>query len=402
MLNKQVCSMSFEQFMQFGSGASGVAGAGMSILGGIGGFIQGRKNRKLARQLQQQQLDWQQAENERAFQRNVDMWNMQNAYNSPSAQMKRLIEAGLNPNLAYGSLGDANATSAPAYNAASVPSVSDAAFANPYDSLSTAGASLTQASAVMSQAALNKANEKKVTQEAVREVIRNNMLPRTLEMELNNLTQVFENNKEILNEIKERANMLGKQSKLFEAQAEQANQMAAKLGKELKILDIDYFIRKVTQDDTIKQIQAQARITDEQAKTISQRIAQELQHGHLSLQGLEKELKMLSWDVSIREAGLPQEFTNKMQSLLAEGAEIDSAEVLSQALKKISPEMAKRLIAHQTSILGDLTYFASEIAVPLLQLVPKYSHSSSSSSQSQNRYGNFNQSSSKSSTSFSW
>ncbi len=394
--------MGFEQFMQFGSGASGVAGAGMSILGGIGGFIQGRKNRKLARQLQQQQLDWQQAENERAFQRNVDMWNMQNAYNSPSAQMKRLIEAGLNPNLAYGSLGDANATSAPAYNAASVPSVSDAAFANPYDSLSTAGASLTQASAVMSQAALNKANEKKVTQEAVREVIRNNMLPRTLEMELNNLTQVFENNKEILNEIKERANMLGKQSKLFEAQAEQANQMAAKLGKELKILDIDYFIRKATQDDTIKQIQAQARITDEQAKTISQRIAQELQHGHLSLQGLEKELKMLSWDVSIREAGLPQEFTNKMQSLLAEGAEIDSAEVLSQALKKISPEMAKRLIAHQTSILGDLTYFASEIAVPLLQLVPKYSHSSSSSSQSQNRYGNFNQSSSKSSTSFSW
>ncbi len=394
--------MAFEQFAQFGSGASGAAGAAMSVLGGIGGFIQGRKNRKLARQLQQQQLDWQQQENERAFNRSVEMWNMENAYNSPAAQMKRLIEAGLNPNLAYGSLGDANATSAPAYNAASVPSVSDAAFVNPYDSLSTAGASLTQASAVMSQAALNKANEKKVTQEAVREVIRNNMLPRTLEMELNNLTQVFENNKEILNEIKERANMLGKQSKLFEVQAEQANQMAAKLGKELKILDIDYFIRKVTQDDTIKQIQAQARITDEHAKTISQRIAQELQHGHLSLQGLEKELKMLSWDVSIREAGLPQEFTNKMQSLLAEGAEIDSAEVLSQALKKISPETAKRLIAHQTSILGDLTYFASEIAVPLLQLVPKYSHSSSSSSQSQDRYGNFNQSSSKSSTSFSW
>lgn len=394
--------MGFEQFMQFGSGASGVAGAGMSILGGIGSFLQGRKNRKLARQLQQQQLDWQRAENERAFQRNVEMWNMQNAYNSPSEQMKRLVEAGLNPNLAYGSLGDANATSAPSYNAASVPSVSDAAFTNPYDSLSASGASLTQASAVMSQAALNKANEKKVNQETVREVIRNNMLPRTLEMELNNLTQVFENNKEILNEIKERANMLGKQSKLFEAQANQANQMAAKLGKELKLLDIDYFIRKATQDDVVKQIQAQARITDEQARTISQRIAQELQHGHLTIQGLEKELKMLSWDVSMREVGLGIEFQNRINSLLAEGHKIDADEKIAQALRQMAPEMAKRLIAHQTSFLGDLTYFASEIAVPLLQLVPKYSHSSSSSSQSQDRYGNFSQSSSRSSTSLSW
>lgn len=32
-------------------------------------------------------------------------WQMQNEYNSPSAQMKRFIDAGLNPNLIYGNLG---------------------------------------------------------------------------------------------------------------------------------------------------------------------------------------------------------------------------------------------------------------------------------------------------------
>lgn len=32
-----------------------------------------------------------------------DMWNAQNAYNMPAAQMKRLKEAGLNPMLVYGS-----------------------------------------------------------------------------------------------------------------------------------------------------------------------------------------------------------------------------------------------------------------------------------------------------------
>lgn len=35
-------------------------------------------------------------------QQNLDDWNMQNEYNSPTSQMARLREAGLNPNLVYG------------------------------------------------------------------------------------------------------------------------------------------------------------------------------------------------------------------------------------------------------------------------------------------------------------
>ena len=34
---------------------------------------------------------------------NIEFWNMQNAYNTPKAQMERLQAAGLNPNLIYGS-----------------------------------------------------------------------------------------------------------------------------------------------------------------------------------------------------------------------------------------------------------------------------------------------------------
>jgi hypothetical protein len=45
--------------------------------------------------------------------RNIDFWNKQNEYNSPVNQMKRLSEAGLNPNLVYGSGATAN-QSAPA------------------------------------------------------------------------------------------------------------------------------------------------------------------------------------------------------------------------------------------------------------------------------------------------
>ena len=42
----------------------------------------------------------------------LEFWNMQNAYNSPSAQMARFKEAGLNPNLIYGQGNSGNAGAA--------------------------------------------------------------------------------------------------------------------------------------------------------------------------------------------------------------------------------------------------------------------------------------------------
>ena len=38
----------------------------------------------------------------KADERNIEFWRMQNAYNHPAEQMKRLREAGLNPNMIYG------------------------------------------------------------------------------------------------------------------------------------------------------------------------------------------------------------------------------------------------------------------------------------------------------------
>ena len=71
------------------SGAAGIAGQGVSAA----------KNKRLAKY--QNEL-------------NVQNWEMQNAYNSPKAQMARLKEAGLNPNLVYGSSANTgNASTAP-------------------------------------------------------------------------------------------------------------------------------------------------------------------------------------------------------------------------------------------------------------------------------------------------
>lgn len=55
----------------------------------------------------------------------VDMWNRQNAYNTPEMQMQRLKEAGLNPNLIYGS-GQASTGNADAPKQAHVATTSNA------------------------------------------------------------------------------------------------------------------------------------------------------------------------------------------------------------------------------------------------------------------------------------
>lgn len=99
-----------------------------AIIGGLGslaGSMIGANAQRRANiqnmQLAKYQNNWQTAENEKAYARSVEMWNMQNQYNSPTAQMSRLRQAGLNPNLVYGSGVTGNsAGSAPQYQPAKI------------------------------------------------------------------------------------------------------------------------------------------------------------------------------------------------------------------------------------------------------------------------------------------
>lgn len=54
-----------------------------------------------------------------AHQKNLDMWHLQNQYNTPKEQMERLQQAGLNPNLMYGrgTAAPGNASELPKYQA---------------------------------------------------------------------------------------------------------------------------------------------------------------------------------------------------------------------------------------------------------------------------------------------
>ena len=100
-------------------------GAIVGGLGSLAGSMIGANAQRQANiqnmQLAKYQNNWQTAENEKAYARSVEMWNMQNQYNSPTAQMSRLRQAGLNPNLVYGSGVTGNsAGSAPQYQPAKI------------------------------------------------------------------------------------------------------------------------------------------------------------------------------------------------------------------------------------------------------------------------------------------
>lgn len=73
------------------------------------------KNRQNSKWNTNKTIAAQKAEAELAYQRSVDMWNRQNMYNTPQAQMDRFKAAGLNPHLIYGQGSSGLASSPPQY-----------------------------------------------------------------------------------------------------------------------------------------------------------------------------------------------------------------------------------------------------------------------------------------------
>lgn len=82
-----------------------VIAGGAALIGGIANSLSNKSAQNSANQANMELAKYQ-------ADRNLELWNLQNEYNTPSAQMARLKNAGLNPNLVYGS-GQAVTTASP-------------------------------------------------------------------------------------------------------------------------------------------------------------------------------------------------------------------------------------------------------------------------------------------------
>lgn len=74
--------------MPLSAAAASLLGAGLGAVGNVASNLIGNSGSRRSQK--------------RANRYNIEFWNMQNQYNHPAAQMQRLQEAGLNPNLIYG------------------------------------------------------------------------------------------------------------------------------------------------------------------------------------------------------------------------------------------------------------------------------------------------------------
>lgn len=97
--------------------AGGIAG---SLLGTAAGMWDSYQNRKTSKYNTNQTIAAQKAESELAYQRSLQMWERQNLYNSPQAQMDRFKQAGLNPHLIYGQGSAGNAQAPAPYQPANI------------------------------------------------------------------------------------------------------------------------------------------------------------------------------------------------------------------------------------------------------------------------------------------
>lgn len=102
-----------------GAGMEGSASAAM-LIPAIGGIVDTVVSSETAKRNTDKTIAAQKAEAELAYQRQVAMWHMQNAYNSPAEQMKRFGAAGLNPHLIYGHGTPGNSSGTPQYQPANL------------------------------------------------------------------------------------------------------------------------------------------------------------------------------------------------------------------------------------------------------------------------------------------
>ncbi|QCS37074.1 DNA pilot protein [Tortoise microvirus 49] len=110
-----------------GAGINAAAGAGQAMAVGIGGRKKQKRAFEYNKQLQTQQFEANQALMNQQQDFNLRFWNLENQYNTPSKQMQRYKDAGLNPALMYSQGDSGNAGS---IDAVTPQNVDYSAYAN--------------------------------------------------------------------------------------------------------------------------------------------------------------------------------------------------------------------------------------------------------------------------------
>lgn len=91
---------------------SAIGSIGSGLVSAVGSYFGAKETNKSQERIAKENRQWQTEENQKSRDWEKEMWNESNLYNTPSAQMKRLREAGINPFIS-GSGGYSNVSQVP-------------------------------------------------------------------------------------------------------------------------------------------------------------------------------------------------------------------------------------------------------------------------------------------------
>lgn len=215
---------------------TGTLGSGLmaalpgGIIGAAGGLLQTGVNALFNRSYTSQQkklIDYQ-------YQKDLDMWNRQNEYNSPLAQMERFRAAGLNPNLIYGATSSGgNASSMPSYGTPDI--ARNHLDANPMNDTFNTMVSLARTSQELKSAKLDNERKKLENFYLVDSLwYQNEALKREYNWQNLNFDKVKQAE---LDSMMARLGLMGEQASLARSQKNVANARVSLLNKDLETYD---------------------------------------------------------------------------------------------------------------------------------------------------------------------
>lgn len=271
------------------------------------------------------QFNASEAEKARAY--NTQTINEQNNYNSPTAMMSRLQEAGLNPNLVYGQLGNSSVGVGSTSAAATSPT------ANISGSVGTSLPSYTNAAKDMAEVALLQAQAKKT--DAERELD---------SVELGFRAQILEG---VVKLQGSQFDLQGSERKLNEKQLDSLSKQMAIMDEMLGSIRADIDLKKEqhqaikwsnelferTIDDVVRKIQNEAKVSDVEARYAAKTAVVTI----MSLQAQAYKDRELAKQAAQYTENLKEEFKNIEKT----GKEIDSRTAYNTALSvKVDAETA--------------------------------------------------------------
>lgn len=275
-----------------------LSSVGGSALSAIGNFFTNKSNQKAQNKLFEKQSAFSRSEREAQQNWIENMYEKNNAYNSPSAQMARFKEAGLNPDLIYGQLGDSTASMPSPASQASTPSAGSYNSVNP---LQPIGDSISNMSMQKAQVEAIKANTNKTNAETNQINIQNEALPDTLRQQLSNLVQQGNLTKK---DIEIRNTQIGQ----IEANTKSLLQGIENMKTDLVLKNGELDFQKLSQAMETKRFNADMRamalkydIDNQQLEQMKKLLPRLLKEKDLSIQSLANQVYLSSQEVDYQE-----------------------------------------------------------------------------------------------------